>query len=142
MSSVVSIDCLWLSMTVDSTVLYKVAMKENLWNNCYHSPSQRGSYNLYLHISQTTAHKGHVLCFPNVVSIYSTDCIFLKKAKSTKYITIEEMGFGQQGPRHLIAIENVNLQNGWRTQIRYPLLSTVRLSLLIYDTTPPHPHHT
>jgi hypothetical protein len=29
----------------------------------------------YLYISRTTAHKGHVLSFPNVVSIYSTDCI-------------------------------------------------------------------
>jgi hypothetical protein len=27
-----------LSMTVDSTVLCKVAMKEKLWNNCYHPP--------------------------------------------------------------------------------------------------------
>ena len=97
MSSVVSIDCLWLSMTVDSTVLCKVAMKEKLWNNCYHPPSQRGSYNLYLYISQTTAHKGHVLCYPNVVSIYSTDCIFRKKTKWTKYITIGEMGVGSTG---------------------------------------------
>jgi hypothetical protein len=29
----------------------------------------------YLYISRTTDHKGHVLSFPNVVSIYSTDCI-------------------------------------------------------------------
>ena len=97
MSSVVSIDCLWLSMTVDSTVLCKVAMKEKLWNNCYYPPSQKGLYTVYLYISQTTAHKGHVVCFPNVVSIYSTDCIFRKKTKWTKYITIGEMGVGSTG---------------------------------------------
>ena len=99
------------------------------------SPLKEVHIIVYLYISRTTAHKGHVLSFPNAVSIYSSDCIFRTRTMWAKYKIIEDMGVRS-------AIGNVNLQNAWHTQTRYPQWSTVRLSLLIYDTTPPHPHPT
>jgi hypothetical protein len=54
---------------------------------------------VYLYISRTAAHKGHVLSFPNAVSMYST--VYSERAK---YKIIEDMGVRS-------AIGNVNLQN-------------------------------
>ena len=108
------------------------------------SPSQRGSYNFYLYtcISQTTVHKGHVLCFPNVVSIYSTDFIIRKKTNWTKYITIEEMGVGSTGA--------TTFDSQWKRKpaerMTHPnTLSTIvhgeAISINIWHQTTPSPPH-
>jgi hypothetical protein len=99
MSSVISSDCLWLYMTVDSTVICKAAMKVKLWKNSYHPPSQRGSYNVlpvYItyncNCNMETPKKrlSKYWC-----SVPHCQCdirnIYIKAAKWTKCITIEKM---------------------------------------------------